>query len=159
MPIRPLDLAACGLFAACFAVCRFVGAGWRRAAVSGGIWAAIVAWRFGSCEWAHNAIPLVTPSQRGVSFCCQRWLVRWRSDRSMLVDRSERHKPRGPPPSLRSATTVLAATRGTDARPNAAIRGGRFAERLAERGARGEPPSLESAARALPGADWAPRVA
>ena len=55
------------------------------------------------------------------------------------VDLSERRRPCRPPPSLWPATTVLATTRGTDARLNAATRGGRFVERLAERGARDEP--------------------
>jgi hypothetical protein len=66
------------------------------------------------------------------------------------VDRSETCKPCRPPPSLRSATAVLAATRGTGARSDAGTCGGRSAERFAERGARGEPPGEESAASGLP---------
>lgn len=78
-------------------------------------------------------------------------VARWSSGGALgVVDRSETCKPCRPPPSLRSATAVLAATRGTGARPNAATRGGRSAERLAERGTRGEPPGEESAASGLP---------
>lgn len=67
-----------------------------------------------------------------------------------VVDARETCKPCGPPPSLGSATAVLAAARGTGARSDAATHGGRSTERFAERGARSVPPGEESAASGLP---------
>ena len=126
------------------------GAGWGTAAISGRIWAAIVVSRFASEGWAHKTIPLVTPSKRGVSFRSHGWLLRWSSDRLMLSISARRASRVG---HRRLPASGYGACRdsGTDARPNAATRGGRFAERLAERGARDEPPGRESAAPALPG--------
>jgi hypothetical protein len=109
-----------------------------------------VARRAASRRRARKAIPLVTLSEGGVVRRSQRWLPGWSSGALGAVDHSETCKRCGPPPSLRSAAAVLAAARVTGARPDAATPGGRSAERLAERGARGEPPGEESAASASP---------
>ena len=80
-----------------------------------------------------------------------RVVASWSSGDALgVVDHSETCKPCGPPPSLRSATAVLAAARGKDAQWDAATRGGRSAKRFTERGARDEPPGEESAASGLP---------
>ena len=127
-----------------------MGAGRERAAISGTICAVIGGVSSGRVQWLSKPILLVTSSERGGDCIAKgrcRPVVRGRA-RCMSI--AGACKPCRPPPSRRSTAAVLAAARGTGTRPDAATRGGRSAERLAERGARGEPPGEKSAASGLP---------
>jgi hypothetical protein len=120
------------------------------AAISGGMWAVLLNQASEFIRSAHKTTALVTSARTRSRVSLPEVVAGLVVGALGVVDHSETCKRCGPPPSPRSATAVLAATRVTGVRSDAVTHGGRSTERLAERGARGEPPGEESAASGLP---------